>query len=416
MTSTAEQIPITDTIRRMLRVLGAMPAYVGNPETTERAARFIHDRLSRNSPDVTWYEPDGLAPLVVAGAGPILLVTYMDDADPFASSHSGQPPSFRESFISGPGILRKAGVVAAVAAHLHPDREDRFTLIMETDRNAGSLTLERWLKAAPRQYSAGIWEVTDLPMLAPAIVHSASGRITLRVTAHANHHFAESLYGGVIPDLGHTLAHTLSSLVSEDHEVRLPGFYDGIRTPDEDAVATLQELAERTDAWLRRVAPGDVDLSSFHLTMGVYLAPAIVVRELHLSDPAPYLPVTGEAIVDFHLVPGQIARNIAQSAIAYFKERLPGATIEPLLIRPAVVGKSNIAALRETYERVLPTVPSINPAGMIESFGIPTVGFASVGRNPENTSGRVSLDDAVNGARLIHALARRMSGDDDPTL
>jgi hypothetical protein len=414
MTSTAEQIPMTDTIRRMLRVLGAMPAHVAKPETTVRAARFIHDRLSRNSPEVSWYEPEGHAPLVVAGDGPLLLVTYMDDADPFASSHSGQPPSFRDSFISGPGILRKAGVVAAVAAHLHPDRDNRFTLVIETDRNAGSLTLERWLKNAPRDYRAGIWEATDLPMPAPAIIHSASGRITLRVTAHANHHFAESLFGGVIPDLGHTLSHTLTSLVSEDHEVRLPGFYDGIRTPDEVAVATLQEVAERTDAWLRRVAPGDVKLAPAHLTLGVYLAPAIVVRELRLIDPAPYLPVSAEAVVDFYLVPGQTARNIAQSAVAYFKERLPGATIEPLLIRPAVVGKANIAALRETYHRVLPTAPSINPAGMIESFGIPTVGFASVGRNPENTSGRVSLEDAVNGARLVHALARRMTGDADP--
>jgi hypothetical protein len=147
--------------------------------------------------------------------------------------------------------------------------------------------------------------------------------------------------------------------------------------------------------------------------MGVYLAPGIVVRELRLTDPAPYLPVAGEALIDFHLVPGQTARTIVQSAIDYFKQRLPGVTVEPLLVRPAVVGKANIAALRETYERVLPTVPSINPAGLIESFGIPTVGFASVGRNPENTSGRVSLEDAVNGARLIHALAQRMSGNGD---
>ncbi len=58
----------------------------------------------------------------------------MDDADPFASSHSGQPPSFRDTSVSGPGILRKAGVVAAVAAELDPERGGRYTLVVETDQ------------------------------------------------------------------------------------------------------------------------------------------------------------------------------------------------------------------------------------------------------------------------------------------
>ncbi|MEZ4523384.1 MAG: hypothetical protein R3A46_17340 [Thermomicrobiales bacterium] len=56
-------------------------------------------------------------------------------------------------------------------------------------------------------------------------------------------------------------------------------------------------------------------------------------------------------------------------------------------------------------------MPGPTRPGIIESFGIPTVGYASVGRNPENTSGRVTLEDAVNGSRLIQALARRMTGD-----
>lgn len=402
---------MTNTIRRMLRVLGAMPAYVGDPDSVERAARFVHDRMARSGAIVEWYQPEGFSPLVIIGDGPILLATYMDDADPYASSHSGQPPSFRDTAVSGPGILRKAGVVAAAAAELDPDRGGRFTMVVETDRNAGSLTLEHWLHEDPQPFKAGIWEATDLPIPAPTIIHSASGCLTLRISVNANHHFAELHYGGVVSDVGRLLADSISQLVSQDHEVRLDGFYDGIDDVDAEAMEVYQEMTGRIAAWLHRVAPGDAEMPPSHLAMGVFLAPGIVVRSLQLTDRQPYLPITAEAVIDIHLVPGQNPRVVGQSAIRYFKERVPGAHVETLMLRPPVVGKANIAALREAYPRVLKAVPGLNPAGVIESYGIPTVGYASVGRNPENTSGRVTLEDAVNGARLIQALARRMSGD-----
>ena len=410
MTTNVEQNTTTNTIRRMLRILGAMPAYVGDPESVERAARFVHDRMARAESTVAWFERDGFAPLVIAGDGPLLLVTYMDDADPYASGHSGQPPSFRDTSVSGPGILRKAGVVAAAAAELDPERGGRFTLIVETDRNAGSLALEEWLRTNSHRYTAAIWEATDLPVPAPMIIHSASGRLTMRIRATSNHHFAESHFGGVVTDLGRTLAQSLADIVTKDHEVRLDGFYDGIDDVDEAGMEVYQEIAGRTGAWLHRVAPGDVTLPTAHLAMGVFLAPGIVVRSLTLDDRQPYLPVAVEAVIDIHLVPGQDARLIGQNAVRYFKERIAGAAVETLMVRPPVVGKANIAALREAYPRVLKTVPGLNPAGLIESFGIPTVGYVAVGRNPENTSGRVTLEETVNGARLIQALANRMAG------
>ena len=410
MTAELEQLSITNTIRRMIRVLGAMPASIDHPESVHRAARFVHDRMARSGKPVTWFEPEDASPLVLAGDGPVLLVSYIDDADPYSSSHSGQPPSFRDTFVSGPGILRKAGVVAAAAAELdNPDRS-RFTVAIETDRNSGSRTLETWLNGQAHRFTAALWEATDLPILAPAIIHSASGRLTMRVRANVNHHFAESQFGGVVPDIGRLLSEALGNLVSEDYEVRLDGFYDEVEDTDEAAMRIYQEMTDRTEAWLHRIAPGDIDMPSSHLTMGVFVAPAVVVRSFNMIDRHPYLPVACEAVVDFHLVPGQLATEVGRNAITYFTDRVPGAEVEILLLRPPVSGKANIAALREAFPRVLKTVPSVNPAGIIESFGIPTVGYASIGRNPENTSGRVALEDAVNGARLIQELARRMSG------
>ena len=410
MVTDVDQITITSTIRRMLRILGAMPSHESDPEAVALAAQFVHDRMARTKKSMEWFEPDGHAPLVVAGDGPVLLVSYLDDADPFASGHSGQPPSFRETTVGGPGIIRKAGVVAAAAAELDDERGGRFTLVVETDRNAGSLTLEAWLREHSHRFDAAIWEITDLPAPAPLIAHSAAGWVTLKVTANANHHYAESQYGGVVPDLGRQFAAALADIVSSDHEVRLDGFYDDIDEVDEQSLEVIHEVGDLTAAWLRRVVPDALDMPSSHLAMGVYLAPGVIIRQMSVQDRPPYLSVAAEAILDIQLVPGQDVQKILESVIRFFADRLPGTTVEPMLVRPPVTGKANIAALREAYPRVLKTVPGLNPAGMIESFGIPTVGYASVRRNPDNTSGRVALEEVINGARLIQTLSRRMAG------
>ena len=410
MVSDVDQVSITSTIRRMLRILGAMPSHESDPEAVALAAQFVHDRMARTRSSMEWFEPYGFSPLVVAGDGPILLVTYLDDADPFASGHSGQPPSFRETTVGGPGIVRKAGVVAAAAAELDDVQGGRFTLVVETDRNAGSLTLEEWLKTNGDRFDAAIWEISDLPAPAPLIAHSAAGWMTLSVSASANHHYAESQYGGVVPDLGREFAAALADIVSRDHEVRIDGFYDGIDDIDEQSLEVIHEVSDLTAAWLHRVVPDAIDVSNSHLAMGVFMAPGVVVRQMSLQERPPYLSVSAEATLDVQLVPGQDLQKILEGVARFFDDRIPGATVEPLLARPPVIGRANIAALREAHPRVLKTVPGLNPAGLIESFGIPTVGYAAVRRNPENTSGRVALEEIINGVRLIQTLSKRMAG------
>lgn len=409
MVTDVDQVSITSTIRRMLRVLGAMPSHVSDPEAVARAAQLVHDRMSRTEETVEWFEPHGYAPLVAAGTGPILLVTYLDDSDPYSSSHSGQPPAFRQTSVSGPGIVRKAGVVAAAAAQLDSEQENRFTVVVETDRNAGSKTLEEWLRKAGERFRAAIWESIDIPAHAPLIVHSATGCLMLRVVVSANHHFAESQFGGVLPDLGRQLSAAIGELVSDDHEVRLGGFYDGIDEVDEQAFETYQGASAMVTSWLRRIAPGEFTAPGNHLAMGAFLAPGVVVRGITLTERSPYLSVAGEALIDIHLLPGQDISKVLRSVGKFFNNHIPGTEVEVLLARPPVTGKANLTALRESYPRVLKTGPGLNPAGVIESYGIPTVGYAAVTRNPENTSGRVTLEEIVNGSRLIQSLSRRMA-------
>lgn len=392
-------------IRRMLRVLGALPAHVSDPVATSNAAKLVHDRLRRAGTEPIWYEPAGGSPLVVAGTGPILVVSYIDDIDPGAIAHDGVPPVFEDGVVSAPGILRKAGLIAATAGATHPDNGAyATTLVIETDRYWGSNTLRSWLRDSNRHFDAAIWEATDLPIPAPVVIHSAFGRLQVRVRTTAAHDHVLAMYGGVVADVGTGLATALAELVSPDHEVRLDGFYDTVLVPDTEGLAVLADMAEEIKAGLDRISPESTSLPTLHLVMGVFFAPSLVVRELRTQVSEPYLPRSAEAMIDIQIMPGQSADTVLAALKRHFQDRLPQLEITPLLIRPAMVGQFDLDTLRAKFERVILNGPGPNPAGLIASFGIPTVGYAGVGSGGTSGANQVDLQAIQSGASLVREL------------
>lgn len=391
--------------RRMLRVLGALPTHTSDPIATASAAKLMHDRLRRAGQEPIWYEPSETSPLVIAGTGPLLVVTYIDDVDPDAVQQTAIPPTFKDGVVSAPGILRKAGLIAATAGATHPDNgPDATTLVIETDRYRGSLALEKWLAESSREFEAAIWESADLPITTPAVIHSAFGQLRVRVTTTAPHDHIPAMYGGVVADVGTSLATALADLVGPDHEVRLDGFYDTVDIPDGDGLALLTEMAATVKTGLLRLSPEPTDLSTHHLAMGVFFAPSLVVQALQTSASDPYLPSTAEAEIDIQLVPGQSADAVLATLSDHFRARLQQVEIRPLLVRPAVKGQLDLARLRDAFDQVIPTAPGPSPAGMIESLGIPTIGYAAVGASGDDGPDRVTLQTIEAGSRLVRAL------------
>lgn len=392
-------------IRRMLRVLGALPSHTSDSTATANAAKLVHDRLRRAGQDPIWYEPAGGSPLVIAGTGPVLVVTYIDDVAPDTNQQTEMPPTFIDGVVSAPGILRKAGLIAATVGATHPDNcPDATTLVIETDRYRGSLALERWLSESGRTFEAAIWEAADLPVPAPAVIHSAFGRLLMRVSTSAPLDHVPAMYGGVVADVGTSLATALAELVSPDHEVRLAGFYDTVDVPDAEGLALLAEMAAAVQAGLERLTPEPTHLSTLHLAMGVFFAPSLVVRALHTHAADPYLPNSAEAEIDIQLVPGQSADAVMAALAVHFQDRLQGLEITPLLVHPAVKGRFDLAGLRAEFDQVIPTAPGPSPAGLIESAGTPTVGYAAIGSSGDDGAGRVTLNEIEAGSRFVQAL------------
>lgn len=394
-------------IRRAIRLLGSHSSRVGDPQSTARALRLVWDIIQRRGASTEIFQLPGTMPLVVVGRGPILLMTHLDDPHPFAQVDDIGPPTTEDDIVTAPGITRKAGLLAVLRSILGSESvAEQVTLVIEADRHDGSRSFAYWLDSTEHAFTAALCEVADIPVPAPATFLANTGLITIDI-ALSTEDCVESVYGGVQSDIVHELVSTLASLKSSEGEILIPGFYDGVTTPDADGLGALQRVAAPVGAWLTRgTQPSDDRLSSSHLTLGAFLAPSIVTRDVRVTSTAPYLPSAVSATTEVRVMPGQDAAAIARSISAYVLDRIPSANVETTLLRPAARSAAFDSAALESIATVIPVAAGNSPAGLLDAVGVPTLGFSTVWRDPAQFEEQISLSAIETHGQTIQALVR----------
>jgi hypothetical protein len=403
-TSTLDTDPLTGTIRRMIRVLGAQHAHVSDPGSLQSIARLLFSRLERAKVPARWIEGEHGTPLIVAGSGPIALCTYLDDIHPDAISKTGQPPGINLESVTGNGIERKAAVVSHAAALLaNPEWSQQVTMFIETDRHAGSHTIESFLRSEAPVFTSVAWEVADLPLFAPAIIRAATGTLIVRVALRATRRFVEPVYGTVLPDIGIALARFVTSLKSSDDEVHLDGFYDGIETLEEIEFDAVVKMGPGVSRWLTRVAGDERELSTSHMTLGMFCAPSLIVRDLVMGADGDYLPNEASAVIEFQLLPGQDTSLILEA----LRTRMSGHLIDGLvsvLLERQPVSVSTDLNIPDGYPS-LPVAPGPSPAALFATLGIPGTGYTVVSRATQPETSGVSIESIADGAQFLYDLS-----------
>jgi acetylornithine deacetylase/succinyl-diaminopimelate desuccinylase-like protein len=401
----------TAAIRRAMRVLCAHPPDVHNPQQSARDLRLVQDILHRRGIPASVYGVPGLMPLVVAGNGPLLLITYVDDQVPPSRANVDDVPNVSASLAVGDGVKRRAGLLAAispvVSGQLSPDD---VTLVVEADRHLGSVALHSWLSSSEHSFDSALWESVDLPVPTPAVFQSATGIITLKVTLESSSRDIESFYAGVLPDIGHQLVDALAGLKSRDSEVLVPGFYDDIDIPNSEALARFQKIHEGVHRWIStRVesSSAEMEMSAAHQTLGVFCAPSIAIRSISIPDSQPYIPARADAVVEAQLMPGQDAHAVLQKIVDHLRHRVPRALIEPLQVRQPYGGPHRDTSEWDSLATVYPTAPGGSPAGALDRLGIPSVGFATVSREPDQTPEHVTIRSVEDAAVFVLSLCHR---------
>ena len=396
-------------LRRSMRLLGAHSTHVSNVQSTARALRLVWDMLQRRGIATELFQLPGLMPLMIAGRGPVLVNTFIDDSSPFASAESNEPPTIVDETASGPGVTRKAGLLGTLGAFLRqPSIANEATLVIEADRHTGSAALEAWLQTTDRSRPVAVYEVADLPVVAPMLYAAATGVIQLDVTIERDISSIEQLYGGVLPDVGHQLVEAVSALKSRDAEVLIPGFYDDVLAPDAAGMVALNAVASSVGAWIARYAAPTRDLlNASHLTLGVFCAPALLVRELEMAPASPYLSRRARATIELRVMPGQDTDALIASIRSFVTARIPDARVEPRLVRRATMAWNG--TLPDLGVATLPVSPGDSPAGLFDAAGIPTLGYATVHRDPSAMEESASLRTVLDASTFVTSLIAGLS-------
>ena len=407
-TPTSETDQLAGIVRRTIRSIGAQSSHVSDPQSTAAAARLISGRLKRAGIPVQWIEGQHGTPLVVAGSGPVAICTYLDDSHPDSGSGSAEPPELVEDQVRGHGIERRAAVVAHMATLIeNPALAEVVTMIFESDRNAGSHTLDDWLSSQTTGLTVAAWEVGDLPLHAPLLVRSATGTLIAQIQLKAVRENVELVYGTVLPDLGIAIASLVTSLKSADNEVHLAGFYDGIGSPDEAEFQSLIQIGPGVSRWLTRVAHGERELSTAHMTLGMFCAPSLLVRDISIEQGGEYLPTSATAIVEFQLLPGQSVDQIITALEDHARSTAFPATVTPLLVRHPV-GVIDDLPVPDTSSSI-PIAPGPSPASLFSRKSIPGTGYALVGRTTERDVAGISIDAIVQSSVFLSELVASLT-------
>jgi acetylornithine deacetylase/succinyl-diaminopimelate desuccinylase-like protein len=360
----------------------------------------LWDILNRRGVPAEIYEPPNAPPLLIAGSGSVLVVAHLDDAHPAAQVDGVLPPTIVEGIAQGPGVARKGAVLAAIGLVATQTEPSDATLIVEIDRYAGSRSLEAWLDGPGRlrHFPRALVEVADLPAPAPAIFRAATGQILLDVTITDDRPHVESAFTGVVTDIGHELAHALGSLKSSDGEVLVAGFYDGVQTPEAAEIVSLHGIAPYVSSWISRDRPGrSTSMSSTHLTLGAFLAPALSVSVIDVRSSAPWLARTGRAVVEARIMPGQDASAITRAIVDHLCRRSEHIQVVPSLVRPPASGASTPTTVGDVV--VYPLSVGDTPAGLLESANIAALGFSTVWRDP------AAIDEQIDFAAIDRGTA-----------
>lgn len=165
---------------------------------------------------------------------------------------------------------------------------------------------------------AGPTEETEIAPGSPVLLSSATrGHLFVELTAHTTTQTVHTMHGAVVPDAAWRLTWALSSLKDAREDILIEGFYDTLLSPDDDEIALLSALTDRTQTlaehWgLPHLLLG---LEGFQFHYAHLLTPTCTLCSINSGDmtkstSSAGIPAQATAQVDFHLLPGQHPHDI----------------------------------------------------------------------------------------------------------
>lgn len=259
-------------------------------------------------------------------------------------------------------------------------------IIIEGEEEFGGFALKRYVAEHGDRLSADVVQVADSSMFAPGVPTLETGlRGNIYTEVHARgaaQDLHSGLYGGVAPNPLNALAGIIAGLKTVDGHITIPGFYDAVRMPGEDVLASWRDLPFDAERFRRDEVGaselvGEIEYSPLER---IWARPTLdvhgIVGGFVGAGAKTVIPAIASAKISMRLVPEQRADPVFELYRQRVMElRSPGIEIDVQLLHgddPVLVPEDSpyIAAAREALEQTFG-----RPAVLARSGGsIPIVG------------------------------------------
>lgn len=205
-------------------------------------------------------------------------------------------------------------------------------VLAEGEEEIGGPSLAAFIRQQSELLSADVAVVSDTPMLGPnepAIVYGLRGLAYMLVDVYGPKRDLHSgHYGGAVKNPINALAHIIARLQDEEGRVLIPGFYDEVRTLDDEERRILNELPLDEKQWAEAIGvPEPWGEADYTVVERVGARPSLdvngIVGGYTGEGGKTVLPAHAHAKISMRLVPDQDPARIAEGFRRYVLEIAP---------------------------------------------------------------------------------------------
>ncbi len=247
-------------------------------------------------------------------------------------------PTLRDGKLYARGAVDDKGQVymhlSAIEAHLAVNGKlpINIKLVIEGEEEAGSESLEGFLRTHRAMLDANVIVVSDTAMLAvdqPALTYALRGILYTQVEVVGPARDLHSgSFGGAVMNPANALCGIIAALKDADGRITVPGFYDGVRKLTETEKQAMAELPFDEAGFIRESgAPMAFGEKGFSTYERITCRPTLDVNGMwsgYIGEGSKtVLPSFAAAKISMRLVPDQDAEALFQSFSAFVRKLAP---------------------------------------------------------------------------------------------
>lgn len=310
-----------------------------------------------------------------------------------------------------------------------------LVFLIEGEEEIGSPNLENFIRKHRERFEADAVLVSDTSQFGPnqpALCYALRGLTYMEfVVTGAKEDLHSGMFGGIAPNPAHVVARVLADLKDVNGTIQIPGFYDGVKAPEEWELEEYEKLPWDFDDLARQLGVPKLSGEKEHpIPVRKWCRPTLDINGVYGGysgkGAKTVIPSKAGAKVSMRLVPGQDAERIAALFKKFVEERIPEeyqleiwsyqnspATVIPVEDPAMQAGKEAFAkgfGKEPLLIREGASIPVV--AFFVDEMKMPTVllGFGLPDDNLHAPNEKFSLEDYHRGIRtsahFLDAFAR----------